>query len=199
MGSSKRTPVELVRDSSDPDVLATFERVKGKVGVVNIHRTIANSPAVFTHFIAFAYALRHQTVLDPRERELAILCVLQRHEGDYELAAHRQIALGLGLSAAQVENVCRASEHQDLYTTRQHAVLRFAERFAASPASRDALAADRIEDFLNNRERVELALTLALYLGLSRFTGLLDVPPEDAASLDHMRVGAAGDAKPRTP
>jgi alkylhydroperoxidase family enzyme len=145
------------------------------IGLVNIHRTIANSPSVFSRFIGFAHALRNDTQIDPAERELAILCVLERHEGVYELVAHRRLAARAGLSEAQITNV-RRPDAADVYSDRQRAILRFAEHFAADPRERDALPASGIESHLDNRQRIELGLTLALYLGLSHFTGVLDVP-----------------------
>ena len=177
MAEKGRIPVELVYESSDPNVLATFEKLGTKsVGIVNIHRTFANSPVVFARFIAFAHALRFETILDPAERELAICCVLARHEGDYELKQHRKLAKQAGLSDEQIENIGTASRRTDLYSDRQRAILRFSERTAATVAERSAMPESDIETYLNNRERVELALTLALYIGLAYFTGVLDVP-----------------------
>lgn len=179
MGSGKRIPIALVSTSDHPDVTETFAQIEAKSGVGNIHRTIANTPTVFKAFIGLSYALRYSTVLDPIERELAICSVLERHQGDYELDPHRRFAQVLGASEAQVMNV-RTPERDDLYTERQQVVLRFAARFAADPGGeRDTLPEGEIEAYLSDRERVELGITLGIYLGLSRFTALFDVPAEN--------------------
>ncbi len=111
----------------------------------------------------------------------------ERHQGDYELAPHRRFALALGASEEQVANVRNPAAHA-LYTERQRAVLRFAERFAADPSERDRLEESGIENYLNSRERVELAMNLALYLGMAHFTGVLDVPDESTSFLQTMKA-----------
>lgn len=179
MGQGKRITVDLVRQSDDPDVSATFERLAGKsIGIVNIHRTIANSPAVFNRFIGLAHALRFETELDPGERELAILVVLECHHGDYELSKHRRLASAAGVSDAKIAHVRSPDAEPGLFSARERAILAFAEHFAADPAARPDAVDDAIEAWLDNRQRIELGLTLALYMGLAHFTALLDVPED---------------------
>jgi alkylhydroperoxidase family enzyme len=178
MGKGKQIAVDLVKTTEHPDVIETFARIEAKSGIGNIHRTLANSPAVFKAFIGLSHALRYSTALDPIERELAICCVLERHEGGYELVPHRRFAVVLGASEAQVLNVGKP-DRSDLFSERQQAVLRFAARFAADPAERDALPSDNLEAFLVNRERIELGMTLGIYMGLSHFTALFAVPEDD--------------------
>ena len=175
-----RVPIELARDSSHPEVTATFEKLRARspvagVSIANIHRTLANSPVVFGRFIDFAHALRYETTVDPAERELAIICVLECHHGEYELVPHRKMALQLGLSQQQVDNV-RNPATTAVYNERQRAILQFAECFAADPNDTARRDAGPIVDHLDNRQRIELGLILALYLGLAHFTGTIAVP-----------------------
>lgn len=175
-----RMPVALVRESDDPEVTATFAKLAaGTLGIVNIHRTLANSPTVFARFIGLAHALRFETKLAPAERELAILRVLERHGGHYELTHHRHMASVAGLSAAQIAGAGALGEPADLYDDRQRAILRFAEHFAAG-AGIEPEAAKDIAQYLGDRQRVELAMTLALYTGLCYFTNMLEVPADGA-------------------
>lgn len=179
MGQGKRITVDLVEHSDHPDVTMTFERLSAKpIGIVNIHRTLANSPAVFNRFIGLAHALRFETQIDPGERELAILVVLERHEGDYELDKHRAIARAAGVDDAKIAHVRSPDAKPGLFSDRERAILAFAEHFAADPADRPADVDDAIEHHLDNRQRIELGLTLALYLGLAHFTALLGVPED---------------------
>lgn len=173
MENAKRTSIQLVQNSDEPDVIETFGKLPR---IHNIHRILANSPAVFARFTGFAHALRFETRIPAGERELAILCVLERHRGDYEAAYHRSFALTFDVTQEQVDNVSRPES--DCYNDRQRAVLRFAARFAADPDEWDVLPDDRIEDHYDDRERLELALTLTLYLGLARFTNIIDVPDD---------------------
>src|SRR6218665_1479770 len=103
----QRVPVSLVRESDDPIVTEVFGRLaNGAVGIVNIHRTLANSPEVFHAFIGLAHALRFKTMLDPAERELAILRALWRHDGHYEIGHHRRLGAAAGLSEAEMDIAC---------------------------------------------------------------------------------------------
>lgn len=179
MGLGKRISVDLVQQSDHPDVADTFARLSTKpIGIVNIHRTLANSPAVFNRFIGLAHALRFETELDPGERELAILCVLERHQGDYELDKHRAIARAAGMSEAKIAHIRAPDAEAGLFSDRERAILIFAEQFAADPADRPAEIDNAIEAHLDNRQRIELGLTLALYLGLAHFTAMLEVPED---------------------
>ena len=174
MQEERRIPVELVYETDVPEVAATFTRLP-RIG--NLHRTIANSPHIFPHYVALGQSLRFQTLIEPTERELAILCVLLRHGGDYEYVLHREYAISLGLSEAEVDHTTRPDE-TSVYSERQRALLRFAERFAADPAIRPTLPEDRITDYLDNRTLIELSLTLAMYIGAAHLTAVLDVPHE---------------------
>jgi alkylhydroperoxidase family enzyme len=175
--TTKMIHVDLQDDSDHPDGIETFEKLRAKSGVGNIHRTYANSPTVFKNIIGLAHALRFTTKVDHIDRELALCVVLERHQGHYELAPHQKFAILLGATEEQVLNV-RNPARRDLYSERQQAILRFAERFAADPSERDSLPDDRIEDYLDNRQRIELGVNLAVYMGLAHFTSLFDVPPE---------------------
>lgn len=175
MAKGKPATVELVQNSDHPDVIATLARVGSATGVANIHRVLANSPAVFAAYINFVYALRKETLLPPIDRELGILVVLERHGGDYELPPHRRLATTLGLTDDQIANV-RADGSDALFSDRQNSIRRFAERFGADPADRDALPADDLAAHLNSQEIVELALSLMLYMGMSHFTSVIEIP-----------------------
>lgn len=176
MTDKQRVAIDLVRESEHPEAQATFEKLAaGSVGVVNIHRAIANSPTVFARFIGFAHALRFETALDPAERELAILRVLERCDGRYEIVHHRRMGRAAGLSEAELDHVGDPGEPHAIYNDRQRAILDFADRFAAG-AGIDPRAAEALSAHLDSRGRVELALTLAFYLGLAHFTNSIDVP-----------------------
>lgn len=177
-----RAPVILVREDAtlDPTVAEVFERLaKGTVGVVNIHRTFANSPAVFKAFIGLAHALRFETTIPAKERELAILRVLALHHGHYEAPLHRTMALAAGATAAQADSVAADVVDASLFDARELATLRYAEAFASGQGVPEAVSTE-LARHLDNRVLVELSLTLSLYLGLAHVTNALDIPLEPA-------------------
>jgi alkylhydroperoxidase family enzyme len=170
-----RIPVDLVGETDDPVVAEVFGRLAGgAVGIVNIHRLLANSPDLFAAFIAFAHALRFKTRLDPAERELAILRALWRHDGEYEIRHHRRLGAAAGLTEAEMQ-IALSDAGTEPLAARKRAIVDYADRFAAGdgvpPEVASALAAT-----LDNRGRVELSLTLALYVGLAHMTAAVDLP-----------------------
>lgn len=172
-----RVPVELVGQPEDPVLVEVFERLAaGSVGVVNIHRTLGNSPEVFSAFIGLAHALRFKTQIDPAAREMAILRALHLHHGDYEIAHHRRLGAAAGLTDGEMDIAC-SDVVPDALEPRKAAVVAYADSFAAGrgiPAARIAALTETLE----NRARIELSLTLALYVGLAHMTAALDIPPD---------------------
>ena len=60
----ERVPVDLVRETDDPILREVFDRLAQKpTGIVNIHRTLGNSPEVFSAFIGL-------TVLERRLKSI---------------------------------------------------------------------------------------------------------------------------------
>ncbi len=179
MSTKDSIPVTRV-DEADPAlpeiVAATFAKIaRGVVGVVNIHRTLARSPDVFAGFIGLAHALRNSTEIPPAERELAILRVLEKHQGAYEIAHHRRLGRTLGLSDAELEGTAAKAIDPELYDERQLAALQFADAFSERQGVAPELRATLVRLF-GERQIIELTLTLALYLGLAHLTHALDVP-----------------------
>jgi alkylhydroperoxidase family enzyme len=172
----EKLPIALVEHPTDPKVLDTFARLEANGGrPVNIHRTVANSPAIFEKFVAFAWSLRLESELKPAERELAIVRVLEHGKGEYELKHHRRMAGGAGLSREKIAAL--SSKVVDLahFDAREAAIIKLVDAFASGGGVDDAARHD-IKAMFSDRQVVELGLTLALYFGLAHFTNLLDVP-----------------------
>jgi alkylhydroperoxidase family enzyme len=169
--------VNLVQQSDDPGVIATFERVGASTGVGNIHRVVANATKVFPNYINYVYALRHDTKIEPVERELALVCVLDKLKAEYEFRAHKRLILTLGITEEQIDHL-QTPDTPGIFTERQRALLHFAKMFATLPAERDALQSYDIRKHLDDQLLVELGLNLAMYVGMSFFTSTIHIPTE---------------------
>ncbi|MFD0847096.1 carboxymuconolactone decarboxylase family protein [Sphingosinicella xenopeptidilytica] len=166
--------VNLVDRSDNAEVAALFANMRGGLGPANIHRVLANTPDIFPAFIAYAHALRARCAIEPTERELMILRVLERGGGHYELHHHRGMARQEGLANAAIEAVANW-ETASVFSDRQRLLLRFADRFYDNEGL-DAQTAQDMRALFDDRTLVEIALTLALYIGLTRLTNTLHVP-----------------------
>jgi len=171
-----KLPIALVEHPSDTKVLDTFARLEANgARPVNIHRTVAQSPAIFEKFVAFAWSLRLESELKPAERELAIVRVLELSRGEYELKHHRRMAGAAGLSREKIAALSSKSVDLNLFDAREAAILKMVDAFASGDGIDDATQGD-LKTMFSDRQIVELGLTLALYFGLAHFTNLLDVP-----------------------
>jgi alkylhydroperoxidase family enzyme len=166
--------VDLVEHSGNAKVAALFANMRGGLGPANIHRVLANTPEIFPAFIAYAHALRSQSAIEPTERELMILRVLERGGGHYELHHHRSMARQEGLADAAIEAVADW-ETSNVFSDRQRLLLRFADGFYDNEGL-EAQTAQGMRALFENQALVEIALTLALYIGLTRLTNALRVP-----------------------
>ncbi len=190
MSGQRRIRVELVEDPANPEVVAIFQKIHARqinvsaepggppLKVGNIHRLVANSPQLFAAFVGLADALRSHTEIDPAERELALLCALDIHGDDYEIMPHRILAKQYGVTDEMLDKV--SDPESPVFSERQRAVLRFAKLLATDRDQRSTCKDPRIEDYLDNRQRIELALNVSCYIGFSRLTDVLDVPREAA-------------------
>jgi uncharacterized peroxidase-related enzyme len=88
----------------------------------NFLRLLANSPAAFNAYAAFACALS-QGQLTPCQRELLALTVAEINGARYCLSAHYALARKLGLD----DNEIRAARRATSADRQTHAMLRFAQ------------------------------------------------------------------------
>ena len=78
----------------------------GKMGVLNIFRTLAHAPKALTRFNAWGgYVLSRRNDLPEREREIVILRIGFLCKSGYEFTQHTRIGLEAGLSADEIVRI----------------------------------------------------------------------------------------------
>ncbi|QIB65629.1 carboxymuconolactone decarboxylase family protein [Kineobactrum salinum] len=178
MPNLTRLSLELVQEPGDDLLRNMFKRLdRGGRGPANIHRLLAASPAIFETFINYAHALRHQTDLEPQDRELLIVRLLSRLDARYELAHHYQMAVDAGLADAVLATVTQGQIDIAILNKRQKMLVAFADRFITGDGLDEKTAA-YMRAIYTDRQLLEIGLTLALYLGLAHLTHTIDVPFE---------------------
>ena len=91
------------------------ERIRRERGgqLLNLYRMLLHSPPVTEGWLAFLTAIRHETELPGRYRELAILRVAVLNGAEYEFEAHVPFALKAGVSREAIDALranCATSE-----------------------------------------------------------------------------------------
>ncbi len=144
--------------------------------LLNLYKMLLHSPPVARGWLNLFTAIRQQTELPGRYRELAILRVAVINGADYEFAAHRPFALAEGCTPAQVEAV-RVGSSAPEFDARDRAVLAYTEAM-----TRDIRVPEpvfrQVREMLPEREIVELTATVAGYNLVSRFLEALAIDHE---------------------
>jgi AhpD family alkylhydroperoxidase len=83
--------------------LTESQRAMPGIAASNVLLTLVRSPDLFTPWLTLAQTMGLSDQLPPRQRELAILRVALRTECEYVWANHVHLALGVGLTAAEIE------------------------------------------------------------------------------------------------
>ena len=162
----------LTRDDLLPEDRALLDRD------LNLYATLAHSPAAARAFGAPALYVRHDSALDPRLRELAILQIGYATRTLYEYIHHVEIGLANGLSAADIHAIGRATDGDAGYfVPLERAVLAAARELVAGTVLNDetwTVLADGMEaDCLT-----DLIVVISVYCGVVRLLGALQVELE---------------------
>jgi alkylhydroperoxidase family enzyme len=169
----------LTRDDASAETTALWDRLKTerKVPTANIFLALANAPGLLDAFLSYANAIRDQSRLSPKLRELAILSVGHAVGSRYEIAHHQSHGLKAGLTEAQLAEVADF-ENSDEFDDVELAVLRLARESTLSVhVSQETWQAAAAH--LDDQQMVELTLNIAWYNSGVRVMGLLDIELED--------------------
>jgi alkylhydroperoxidase family enzyme len=162
--------------------------------VNNIGRALANSPGAARHSNATAMYIRHQSKLDPRLRELAILQVGYSARSPYEYAHHVEIALSFGVTEADIRAIADDTAGRPThFDALSRAALRAAREMTENVALSDATFAE-LRKALDDEQLVDLLFAIATYNGVVRILAALMVDLEDdyRPFLERFPLPAAG-------
>ena len=147
---------------------------------INIRRALANSPRGAEKNSALAMYIRHDSKLDPRLREMAILQVGYSTRCIYEYAHHVELSRQFGVSDDDIRAVADDTEGRSTkLDALTKAVLRAAREMTHSLAISDATFAE-LKPHLDNERIVDLVLAVAFYNATVRILESLkvDLEPE---------------------
>lgn len=169
-------------ESSHPKV----QDALGRLPDLRIYRMVGHAETAFRPFLRLGGAILGQLELSPRLRELAILRVASLSRAEYEWVQHVSLALGAGVTQAQVESVERGDIDGEAFDAVERTVLRFTtealERVHVSDETFRAAAKQ-----LTPREIVELLLTIGYYRMVATLLETTEVdldPPTDPRPAD---------------
>lgn len=166
-------------DITQPAARALAEQIAAQRGsVLHLYRMLLHSPPVAEGWLRYLTAIRHECALPGALRELVIMRVALLNGAPYEAEQHAPIALGEGLTQAQLD---RLDDWQasDLFDARQRAVLALTDAMTRDVYVPDAVFAAASAELDDARMLVEAVATIAAYNMVSRFLEAFRISSQD--------------------
>ena len=146
---------------------------------INLFRALVGSPGAARRLQGIGQYIRHQSRLDPRLREMAILQVGYMTRSRYEFSHHIKISREFGVSEADLRELIEESEGQP--TTLDppvRAALRAAREMTRDLAVSDETFAE-LRRHLDGECLIDLIVTIAYYNAVVRMLATLEIDVED--------------------
>jgi alkylhydroperoxidase family enzyme len=139
---------------------------------INLRRALSNNPAAARAMGVQAMYLRHDSKLDPRLRELAIMMVAVTGRNPYEWVHHIDHGRKAGVSDAEVRAI--SSGILSIFTPLERAIVTAAREMTNTSTVADETFAV-LRESLDNAEIVDLIMSIGFYCGVLRILGALQI------------------------
>lgn len=168
--------VSLIREENHPELAGLIAKIKGRRRglLLNLYRMLLHSPPVAERWLEQNNAIRWETQLDDKIRELAIIRVGLVNRASYVVKAHvPSMALDAGLSLAQCDAMADWTA-SNLFDARERAVLAYTDAMTRDVQVPDAVF-DSLKPHFTERQIVELTVLIGTYNMHSRVLEALQI------------------------
>jgi len=141
----------------------------------NVHRVLANHPALLQAWIEFVYSLRAAGMAPPRFRELVILRVAANAKSSYEWVHHQSLAASAGIDEAELAGV-RDWPAFHKFSKEDDLALGLADAVSEGDVPRALL--DRAVRTFGTAEALELVVTAGFYAMVAHLISWIEIPLE---------------------
>ena len=145
--------------------------------VLGVWSTCANSPALCNAWLEFTDYLLQESTLPIRDRELLILRIGYLNQGAYEWAAHRGLALSVGISEQELRAITIGST-DPLWSEWDASLLRAAEELHQNALVSDETWAE-LSTRYTKRQMMETVFTVGQYNMVAMYLNSLGVQFEE--------------------
>lgn len=173
--------ITLIDEHATPDIDALARKIRGARGgqLHAFYKALLHTPALASAWFDFNNAVRFQTGLDDRARELVIMRVAALTGCDYVWKVHEaQYAAPAGITPRQVEAL-RDWRKSGVFGEKERALLEYVDAVTQYVAVADA-AFDATRKHFGEREILELTVLIGAYNMQSRLLRALDIQPDRA-------------------
>lgn len=168
----------LKNEQTAPELTPLLQSIReqrnGKLLV--LYQVLLNSPPVAEGWLTLLTAIRQQTHLEPRLRELIILRVAMLNGARYEFDVHAPIARDGGLPQEAIDGLAHG-EVSGLLTETERDVVGFTDALTRDCQVPDDLYS-RVARSFDERQMLEITATVASYNMVSRLLNALRIDQE---------------------
>ena len=166
--------VEKPYTAAEASILVPREREGSVLGVWS---TCANAPALCKAWLEFTDYLLRESTLPIRDRELLILRIGYLNQGAYEWAAHRGLALSVGVSEQELKDITIGSSAAG-WSEWDSALLKTAEELHETALVSDETWA-QLQERYDKRQIMEVVFTVGQYNMVAMYLNSLGVQFEE--------------------
>ncbi|TPQ29346.1 hypothetical protein C2U70_28640 [Bradyrhizobium guangdongense] len=166
-------------ETTSGDIRASFDRMPVKL---NIFRMMAHAESNMIPAMRLGNSILHKQKLSAVNRELLILQAAQLEGGAYEWRQHVPIALGVGVTQAQIDAVERGNYADASLTAAEQALLNFGREVVEKVRVQEATFAAMRKHF-GDQEVVESIVALGFYMMMARLTEATETDLDPAAGM----------------
>jgi alkylhydroperoxidase family enzyme len=166
-------------ETTGGDLRAAFDRMPVKL---NIFRMMAHAEANALPVMRLGNSILHKQKLSAVNRELLILQAAQLEGGAYEWRQHVPIALGVGVTQAQIDAVERGHYDDAALNDAERALLGFGREVVEKVRVGDAAFAG-VRKHFSDQEIVEAIVALGFYMMMARLTEATETDLDPAAGM----------------
>ncbi len=161
---------------------------------LNIFKMAAHAETCFRPLLRLGSAILTEQELAGDIREMAVLLAAKVAGGEYEWVQHVPIAQACGVRDDQIAALERGDLSADCFDAKEKACLSFIDETARISKPSDATFAAAYAH-LNEREIVELILTIGYYQMMARLTECTDTDIDEPAGTKVVEAARSGRIK----
>jgi len=173
--------ISLIDENATPTIAALAGKIRGaRGGQLHVfYKALLHTPGLASAWFDFNNAVRFQTGLGDRVRELVILRVSALTGCDYVWSVHESKYAGAaGLTPKEV-GALRDWRKSGIYGGKESALLAYVDAVTQDVAVADAVF-DGMRNHYSEREILELTVLIGAYNMQARLLVALDINPEKA-------------------
>lgn len=160
---------------ADERLAAIYHRVSETVGAIPaMYQALGHSPDVLDGWIGLGWSLRSASTVDAAILELAIMRVAQLTRSEYVWRSHWRLARRAGVFETKLRAL-RRWRGDDHFSQTERSVLALTDALATDVVVGETDWSNIAEQF-DERQRVELVMTIAWYCCVARVASGLAVP-----------------------